>query len=491
MGLTAHEAKSPAQGRFKTPGPVELPRVLIAAPASGQGKTTVTFALLRLLQRRGLVPHAFKCGPDYLDPMFHRWVLGAPAGNLDLFLAGGNVACAQLAKAAPTCDVAVIEGVMGLYDGLGAVTDRASSYDLASSTSTPVVMVVDARGASLTLAATIQGLAQFRPDANVRGVILNRCSAGLCARLAPAIEEACGIPVLGSLAADEAYALPSRHLGLVAADEVADLTRRVDLAADALDPTLDMGALLGIARSAGPLACENDNQAALAPACPDDSDQSGGNPVTIAVARDEAFCFYYDENLALLEGLGARLACFSPLRDEGLPAGACGLYLGGGYPELHGRELAGNAAMRLAVRQAVGAGMPCLAECGGYIYLQEALVDEEGARWEMVGALPGVSRRGPGLRHFGYVLATTGKPSLLGPTGTALRAHEFHYWQSDGEAGDIEVKRATGSQSWAGGTLTPDLAASFLHLYFPGCPQVARNFVAAARAFGRRGRVPC
>ena len=289
-----------------------VPRVMVAATSSGTGKTTVTCGLLRLLARRGLSPRACKCGPDFIDPMFHREVVGVPSRNLDLYLSGEADVRRLLAKGADGAGVTVVEGVMGYYDGVG-LTDEASSWDVARRTETPCVLVVDARGRARTLAAEVVGVRRMREDSRVAGVVLNRASAAAFPALRRAVEEESGVPVLGYLPQLEGAALESRHLGLVTVAEVERLGEKVDLVADALAETLDVEALLALARQAPPLAYEPRGLAPVAAVA------------RVAVARDKAFCFYYEDALETLRELGCELVGFSPLSDGRLPEGACGL----------------------------------------------------------------------------------------------------------------------------------------------------------------------
>lgn len=455
------------------PVPTRLPRIMVTAPASGGGKTLVSCALLRILSDRGFAPVAFKCGPDYIDPQFHRAVTGRTGGNLDGFFSDGETLRRLMVRGSEGCGCAVIEGVMGYYDGLSIDSDEASSYAVARATGTPALLVLGARGAALTLAAAVRGIQGLRPGANVAGVLLNRCSEGLFSRLAPMIERECGVPVLGCLPEDDRFELGSRHLGLVGADEVADLMAKVDAAADALARTLDFDRLRAIMGSAPDLA---DAPYATAPAV------EAGRAV-VAVARDAAFNFYYAENLRMLEDLGARLIAFSPLADEELPADATALYLGGGYPELHARELSENEGMRGAVARAIASGMPTVAECGGFLYLQRELADADGGRWPMVGALPGSGANGGRLGRFGYVALTAREPGLYGPAGTELRGHEFHYWRSDAPGSAFEARKPSGA-SWDAAFTTSSLVAGFPHAYWPSNPVCAERFVRAAAAFG-------
>ena len=361
-------------------------RLLIAAPASGSGKTSVTCALLTALQKRGLDPCAFKCGPDYIDPMFHRSVLGVESHNLDLFLAEETAAQEQFRRWTAGHGAAVCEGVMGLYDGVGGTTDRASAWHVARTLDLPVILVVRPKGTSLTLAAQIQGLQAFREPDCIKGVILNDCTAMLYSHLKPMLERETGIPVLGCLPHLKEAEFESRHLGLYTPAEIQNLAERLTVLAEALERYVDVERLLGL--------CDDGTAARAWPA-------EAARGVPIAVARDEAFCFTYPETLEALERAGARPAFFSPLEDRGLPAGACGLYLPGGYPELYAEALSANEPMRRAVAEAVRSGMPTVAECGGFLYLGKTLQDAGGAEWPMADVLPGRGFPAGKLVRFG------------------------------------------------------------------------------------------
>mgnify|MGYP001064455127 CR=1 FL=1 len=388
-----------------------------------------------------------------------------------------EVAVRTHAVGAAGADVAVLEGVMGFYDGMAPGVADASSYQVARDTETPVVLVVNGRGASLSLAAVIRGIAEFLPCANVRGVVLNKTSAAACAYAAPAIEKHTGVAVLGNIPADEAFSLESRHLGLVTADEVEQLSARIDKMAELVEKSVDVDRLLEIAATAPDIREEPYRLEPIA----------GARPI-VAVARDEAFLFYYEENLRALEDLGCELAFFSPLCDSELPRGTSALYLGGGYPELHARQLSENAPMREAVRRAVESGMPTVAECGGFLYLQREIADSEGRRWPVAGALEGASENGGRLSHFGYVELTSQRDGLYGPRGTRIRAHEFHYWQSTCPGGDFWAQKPRRDKGWPCMTTIPSLVAGFPHVYYPANPDVVRAFASAAASFAERRR---
>jgi cobyrinic acid a,c-diamide synthase len=443
---------------------------MIAAPSSGAGKTTVTLALLSALKRRGLSPVSFKCGPDYIDPMFHRAVLGVPSGNLDLFFTPPETVRGLLAEHAAGAGVAVVEGVMGYYDGSG-MTVKDSSYELAAVTETPVVLVVSTYGAALSLAAVIKGFRDFRPDSRIAGVVLNGCSKPLFELLKTALEGETGVRLLGYLPRLPECAIASRHLGLVTAGEIADIQQKIDCLGLQAEQSIDIDTLLDLASSAS----------AVSESLPDILPTVTTKPI-IAVARDEAFCFYYADNLNLLERFGAVLTPFSPLRDEALPPGAAAVYLGGGYPELYARALSRNVRMLGSIKTAMDGGMPALAECGGYLYLLESLEDDGGASCPMAGALPGRGFKTNTLQRFGYVTLTANTDNVLCPAGASVPGHEFHYWDATENGGDVTAERPNGER-WPCIKATGTLFAGFPHLYFYGNPSFAENFVRAAAAY--------
>lgn len=452
----------------------EIPRLVVAAPRSGAGKTTVTCALLQALQNRALRPAAFKCGPDYIDPMFHSRIIGAPSRNLDLYFADEMLARGLFCQGATGCGIALVEGVMGFYDGVGGSTTQASTYDVARVLRAPVVLVAEPKGASLSLAATLRGIVDFRPHSGCAAVLLNNCTEMNYKALKPMLERELRLPVLGYLLPMPDCALKSRHLGLVTADEVEDLRGKMQRLAAQAEQTIDLEGLLALAVGAPPLEEGLPAVARVTDRAP-----------CIAVAQDEAFCFYYPENLELLERLGARLAPFSPLRGQALPAGTCALYVGGGYPELYGRQLSENKAMRTAVRRAAEAGMPLLAECGGFMYLHQTMEDSAGNSWPMAGVIPGACRPTPRLRRFGYVELTARRDTVLGPAGQRIRAHEFHYWDSDACGDAFRAEKPVSGRAWACIHSRGNLLAGYPHLYFYNNIECAAGFVRAAGEYQR------
>lgn len=445
--------------------------LLLAAPASGSGKTAVTCALLAALAKRGLSPCAFKCGPDYIDPMFHRSVLGVESHNLDLFLCGEERLRALYECHLSGHGAAVCEGVMGFYDGVGGSTTQASAWHVASTLELPVLLVIRPKGASLTLAAQIQGLCSFRENSRIQGVFLNDCSPMLLRSLAPILEKETGLPVLGYLPHMEEATFESRHLGLYTAGEIEGLQQRIDILAQKLEETTDMERLLKLFAGR--------------------EERSVSKPVPtpakarIAVAHDEAFCFTYAETLGAFRDVGAEIVEFSPLHDAGLPENIGGLYLPGGYPELYARQLSQNAAMRKAIQKAIQNGLPTVAECGGFLYLGQSLEDETGAAYPMAGVLAGDGMKKEKLVRFGYAHLTAKNDSLLFAKGEKIPAHEFHYWDSTENGESFTAQKPVSGRSWQCGFGEKNLYAAFPHLYFWGNPQWGQRFVEAAVQYSK------
>ena len=466
---------------------MHVPGILIAAPASGSGKTASACALMAAFTKRGLTVRACKCGPDYIDPMFHREVLGVDSRNLDLFFSSGDELREGYESHLSGADLAVTEGVMGYYDGMSMDSDAASSYDVSRTLGLPVLLVLPGRGASLSLAAVIKGMAEYRPDSRIRGILLNRVSGMLYPRLKEMLErelKAMGheIPVVGYVPEDEAFTFESRHLGLVTPQEMEGLKGQLSRAGEILSRTVDLDLVFRIAEEgAGPgmsggAACGGkEKEKAGAKIFP-------GREVRIGVARDRAFCFYYKENMELLENMGCRLLPFSPLSDPALPEGLDGLILGGGYPELYARQLSENRRMREMIREAVRSGMPCLAECGGFMYLHDEMEDGEGNTYPMAGVIPGRAFAAGKLVRFGYINVTAAdrqqaqSRSYLQP-GESIRGHEFHYWDSTDSGHACRAVKPDGRRSWECIHMEGNLFAGYPHLYLPSLPVFAERFV--------------
>ena len=379
---------------------MKIPRILLAAGASGSGKTLITCGLLQALVNRGLKVASFKCGPDYIDPMFHSRVIGTRSRNLDTFFTDGDRTRYLLAKNASDCEIAVMEGVMGYYDGVGGITSRASAYDLASTTDTPVILIVNSRGMSVSLAAYVKGFLEYKKDSHICGVIFNQMSPMLYPRMKKLLEEELSVKVLGYVPKVEDCVIESRHLGLVLPEEIPELKSRLQKLSEVLEKTLDIDGILELAGEAPELAAPETEMLIQ-------KDTTFGyrteEKVRIGVADDEAFCFFYADNLNLLEQMGAELVRFSPIHDRELPEELDGLLLSGGYPELNGEALEENQEMCTRIREVILDGMPCLAECGGFMYLHQEMEDMEGKQRRVCGVIPGRAYRTPKLNRFGYI----------------------------------------------------------------------------------------
>ena len=443
---------------------------LLAAPRSGSGKTTMTCALLMALKRRGCAPCAFKSGPDYIDPMFHRAVLGVESRNLDLFFSAPETVRTLYAKGAAGHGAAVCEGAMGFYDGLGGVSDRASAWHLADTLGLPVLLVVEPKGQSLTLAAELNGLVNFRTPSHIAGILLNNCTARMHALLAPMLEEETGLPVLGFLPKLPEAVIGSRHLGLYTAAEVENLQQKLALLADAAEEHIDWPRLLAL--------CEKEP-----PALPVQPEMPPAR-VRIAVAQDEAFCFTYAETLEAFRDAGAEVVFFSPLRDTALPENIGGLYLPGGYPELHARELSENTSLLREIKQKIKSGLPTAAECGGFLYLGQSLTDAEGQSWPMAGVLPGEAKDAGRLVRFGYAALSADSDSMLFRAGESFPIHEFHHWDSTANGTALAAKKPVGGAAWRCGFVNEHFYAGFPHLYWAGTP-LPQRFAAAAENYRR------
>lgn len=443
---------------------------LLAAPRSGSGKTTMTCALLMALKRRGCAPCAFKSGPDYIDPMFHRAVLGVESRSLDLFFSAPETVRTLYAKGAAGHGAAVCEGAMGFYDGLGGVSDRASAWHLADTLGLPVLLVVEPKGQSLTLAAELNGLVNFRTPGHIAGILLNNCTARMHALLAPMLEKETGLPVLGFLPKLPEAVIGSRHLGLYTAAEVENLQQKLALLADAAEEHIDWPRLLAL--------CEKEP-----PALPVQPETPPAR-VRIAVAQDEAFCFTYAETLEAFRDAGAEVVFFSPLRDTALPENIGGLYLPGGYPELHARELSENTSLLREIKQKIESGLPTAAECGGFLYLGQSLTDAEGQSWPMAGVLPGEAKDAGRLVRFGYAALSADSDSMLFRAGESFPVHEFHHWDSTANGTALAAKKPVGGAEWRCGFIDEHFYAGFPHLYWAGTP-LPQRFAAAAENYRR------
>ena len=454
-----------------------VPRILIAAVKSGTGKTLLTCGIMKALKDRGLLVRGIKCGPDFIDPMFHEKVLGIRSRNLDGFLMTREQMGDSLLRHSRGADITVAEGVMGYYDGIGGTTTEASSYETASVTQTPVLLAVDAGGCGISVVPVIRGMLEFRDDAGIVGVILNNAAGGIVRTLSDLILKETGIPVVGSLERNPAYVINSRHLGLMLPGEVRDLEERLALLSADISERFDLDRILEIANGAPPLQeSGSDSPDSASHSAPSEGGSVGAaSSVRIAVARDEAFCFIYPDNLELLESMGAEIVYFSPIHDREVPEAAGGMILPGGYPELYAKELSENASMRASVKKAAMSGMPVMAECGGFLYLHEEIRDLDGKSCPMAGAFPGEAWYRGKTGRFGYI-------SVSDPeTGTVIKAHEFHAYESSDPGSAFTAVKPLSGRNWTCMHRRSGGLWGFPHLYYPSAPEVALRFLEAAR----------
>lgn len=451
------------------------PRIIIAGTQSGAGKTSVSLALMASLKNAGHRVQAFKAGPDYIDPGYHAAATGRPSYNLDSWLLSHEKLVQLFLAKSAAADISVIEGVMGLFDGFGGKDEAGSTAHIAKLLKAPVILVLDAGGMSRSAAAMVKGYQSFDPEVRISGVLLNKVgSAGHAELLKESIEHYTGLPVAGALLKDKKIQIPERHLGLTPASENQELKACMD--ALAAQGGLDLGKILQIAREAPRLSGEADMGLQASPT------------IRIGLALDRAFSFYYQSNLDLLNDLGADLVPFSPMEDEALPEDLSALYFGGGFPEIYALALEANQPMKEAVRASIARAMPVYAECGGLMYLSEAIETLGGRSFAMLGAVPGKIKMTERLQNFGYKEGWMARDTILGPEKTPVRGHEFHYSQrfleeagSREAAYQLEDRKSAKKQSE--GYCQGPLLASYLHLNFLSNPNWAESFVRTAVRF--------
>lgn len=454
---------------------IAIPRIVVAAAGSGSGKTTIVSGILAALRELGYAAQSYKIGPDYIDPGYHELASGRPGHNLDTWLAPEEKINELFVQTAKNCDIAVIEGVMGLYDG--GKRGVSSTAAIAKQLAAPVALVIDAKSMGDSAAAVALGFRQYDEDVNFAGVILNRLGSASHRDMIVEAMENIGIPVLGCVFRSDAFSLPERHLGLtpVAENDARETIRAIGRA---VAEQVNLNLLIETAK-----------RAPAFPASPKRPQINGAPAVKIAVARDDAFSFYYPESLSVLEELGAELLPFSPLADAGLPE-ADGLIVGGGFPEMFAARLEANRSMRASIFEAGKNKMPIYAECGGLMYLSRRIDDFDGRSYEMVGLIPALCRMHEKLQTVGYIEAKALSDSLLFPKETVARGHEFHFSSMTVEesyANDFPwaftfTKTRTG-KTYRAGYASESILASYLHLHFAGNPDAARRFVAACRAY--------
>ena len=458
----------------------KIKRVLIAAPSSGSGKTMFTCGLLNLLKDKGIDVTSYKCGPDYIDPMFHKKILGICGGNLDTFFTPGNGIIDVLGGCEN--EYAVIEGVMGIFDGIGGLDITASSYDVALKTDTPVILIIDAHGSGRTVLSLIRGILADDRAGLIKGIVLNRVSDKFYDRLSAflneeLIKDGYGVKILGFIPVINDVIIASRHLGLVMPDEIPDIKKRIDALSDKLAFTIDVDDIIRIMSDAHDI----DYSASIIGQFGEDK-----SCLRIAVAMDEAFCFYYKENLQLLRANGAELIFFSPIHDKTLPKDIDAIYLGGGYPELYLRQLSMNESMRTSISDAVRSGVYSLAECGGFMYLHDEIEDKDGNTYKMVGVINGKCVWSDKLQRFGYVSVTS---DLL---SGSVRGHEFHHYVSTADGEDALICKAGSDIKYRSMYISENHIWGFAHLYYPSYPMCIQRIVSdirnsSPRIGGQRG----
>lgn len=444
---------------------------MISAASSGSGKTTVMTALLKAFVNKQFNTAAFKSGPDYIDPMFHRRVLNVPSRNLDQFMLGDDSCKYILGKNGRNADISIIEGVMGYYDGLGAGTS-CSSYELAKLLDCPVILVINCEGMAVSVCAVIEGFKNFRENSNIKGVILNNVSQRMHPFYKNIIESNTDVKVYGYMPYLEDCKLESRHLGLVTAQEVGDLEHIVNKLGDAASQTIDIDNLLLLAESAPLIEYKEPPVKNL-------------GKIKIAVAYDRAFCFYYQDSLELLEQMGARLVKFSPLNDKGLPEGVCGVYIGGGYPELYMDSLSENKSMLKDVKEKIYSGMPVFAECGGYMYLLDSFeAKDKNKIYNLAGTACGQSFMTDKLSHFGYVTLTALRDNLMCKKGGVINGHEFHYSDSTNHGNSFSAKRPNSDVRWSCIIADETKFMGYPHINLLGNIDFAENLIKKCIEYG-------
>lgn len=456
---------------------MNIPRLVIAGVHTGVGKTTMTLGIMAALKKKNFTVQPFKVGPDYIDPGLHACAAGVVSHNLDSWMGSQEVVKTVFAKNAARAQVSIIEGVMGLYDTARGGRIIGSTAHVAMILQAPVVLVVNVKAMAQSCVALVKGYMEYEPGVQIKGLILNNASRFHVEDMRPLLEAELGIPVLGCVPERRDLSMPERHLGLVPAEENNNLMATIGAMGDLIAAELDLEALMALAESAPPL--EPYHPTMVRP-----------HDLTIGVARDEAFSFYYQDSLDFLNELGAELLFFSPLRDNTIPE-VDGLYLGGGFPEMFLERLGANAAMLDSIRAACKQQMPIFAECGGFMYLCENIRDFSGQAWPAAGLIPAQVEMTHGLAALGYVEATARQDSVIARRGDVVRGHEFHYSQLTGIGADqaaFSLQGGMGSDQRADGYAQGNLFASYVHLHLRSNPQAAHNFLAACRSYRAKAR---
>ncbi len=451
---------------------VKLNRIMIAGTHSGCGKTTITCGLLKALLNKGMAVQGFKSGPDYIDPLFHTEIIGTQSRNLDMFLCGEETTKYLLAKNGKHSDISVIEGVMGFYDGLDGHTCAYSSWDLAEKTKTPVLLVVNGQGMFQSILALIKGFMAFHPN-QIQGLLLNNISSGMYPTFKAMIEKECQINVYGYLPTQSEFVLESRHLGLVTAQEIQSLDKKIEDLAVSIKENIDVDGIIALAEKSEPLLYPEYSVEPI-------------KKVNIGIARDKAFCFYYEDSLDLLRELGATLIPFSPLTSEQLPDNIHGIILGGGYPELYLEPLSKNKGLRQAIRKKIGQGMPVYAECGGFMYLGNKISNKTKC-FDMVGAIDQETTLTDTLQNFGYVELRAKATNVFSEDNARIHGHEFHYSSSTNCGNSFQCTKKTG-KTWESIWGSESMYAGYPHIHLWGNIAFAKSFIEACHIEKERKR---
>ena len=420
----------------------KIPRIMIAGTNSGCGKTTIVCGILAALKQLHVDSASCKCGPDYIDPMFHSLVFDIPSQNLDLFFTSKEQTTYLLAKNSKGKDITVMEGVMGFYDGMQMDSPKASSYELAKVTDTPVVLVVNCKGMALSVVPIIKGFLEFQKGHTIQGVILNGVSQMTGKQLTEIIEKQLPVKVYGCIPKLEEFTLASRHLGLVTPYELSGIRQDLESLGRVIQEYVDIKGLMELASKAPDLEDEVPKE------WRQDLLSSAGQGINIGVAFDRAFCFYYKDNLELLKELGCKITQFSPLEDKELPKQVDAVLLGGGYPEIYAKQLSENVSLCKDMKTRLEQGLFCMAECGGFMYLHERMEDDKGVMYPMVGAVKGECTNQKKLVRFGYVNVESRTDNSFLKEGENIKAHEFHYWDSTNNGDSLLAKKPSGKRQW-------------------------------------------
>jgi len=448
-----------------------IPRVEVVGIGSGSGKTTVVCGILKALKDRGIKVSACKCGPDYIDTMFHTKVLGISSKNIDKFFCDDELVKELFYKHSKDSEITIIEGVMGYYDGISMKSVEGSSYDIGKSlNNTPAILVINAKGMAITAISVIKGIIDFKKDSNIKGVILNNVSKPVFESLKEIIKKELNIELLGYLPSIENVCIQSRYLGLTLPEEIEGLSEKIEILGKITEECVDIDKVLHISNISPPIEFSEKTKISNL--------SSKNTKIKIGIAFDKAFCFYYKDNLELLEDLGCKLIYFSPVNDKKLPEEISGVIFGGGYPELYLKELSENKEMLKDIYQKLNEGMPCLAECGGFMYLHKTAQDKNSKIFDMVGFVNGKTFfRKSLVKRFGYITLNANQNSYILHKGKKIKAHEFHYWDSSNNGNLFSAEKPTGSKKWNCIHSIKNTICGYPHIFYPSNPEFIENFI--------------